>query len=191
LKWVRWPVNIKQSGNEKYDGSTNPSEWLEVYQLTIEAIGGDSYLMANDLPVCLSTSIRTWRLELHAGSVWSWNHLHRLFTSNFRATCTRLGVDWDLASVVQKKGESLREYIQCFTNKRNAIPEVDDKSIMTFFKKGLRDSSLIRKLTMKNPRTSEQMLSIANKDVLAEEVSLNTVGSHKMHIFTANIPTFH
>jgi hypothetical protein len=43
-----------------------------------------------------------------------------------------------------------------------------------FFKKGLRDSSLICKLTMKNPRTSEEMLAIANKYTLAEEVTLDT-----------------
>jgi hypothetical protein len=67
----------------------------------------------------------------------------------------RLGVNSDLASVVQKKGESLKEYIQHFCNKRNVIPEVDDKSIMMFFKKGLRESSLIRMFTMKNPRTSK------------------------------------
>jgi hypothetical protein len=60
-----------------------------------------------------------------------------------------------MVSVVQKKGESLREFIQCFCNKRNLIPEVDDKLIIMFFKKGLKDPSLICKLTMKNPRTSE------------------------------------
>jgi hypothetical protein len=43
-----------------------------------------------------------------------------------------------------------------------------------FFKKGLRDSSLIRKLTMKNPRTSEEMLAIANKYALAKEATLDT-----------------
>jgi hypothetical protein len=31
LKRVRWPINFKPSGIEKYDGSTNPTEWLEVY----------------------------------------------------------------------------------------------------------------------------------------------------------------
>jgi hypothetical protein len=41
------------------------------------------------------------------------------------------------------------------------------------FKKGLRDSSLIRKLAIKKPRTSEEMLGIANKYALAEE-ALNT-----------------
>jgi hypothetical protein len=43
-----------------------------------------------------------------------------------------------------------------------------------FFKKGLRNSSLIRKLTMKNPMTSEDMLAIINKYALAEEVTLDT-----------------
>jgi hypothetical protein len=43
-----------------------------------------------------------------------------------------------------------------------------------FFKKGLRDPSLIRKLAMKNSRTSEAMFDIANKYALVEEVTLNT-----------------
>jgi hypothetical protein len=86
LKRVRFLVNFKPSEIEKYDGSTNLVEWLEVYQLAIEAIGGDSYVMANYLSVYLSSSAKTWLLELPAESVRSWNHLHRLFTSNFRAT---------------------------------------------------------------------------------------------------------
>jgi hypothetical protein len=48
-------------------------------------------------------------------------------------------------------------------------PEVDNKSIIMFFKKGLRDSSLNRKLAMKNPRMLEEMLDIAKKYALAEE----------------------
>jgi hypothetical protein len=46
--------------------------------------------------------------------------------------------------------------------------------MIMFFKKGFRDLSLIRKLAMKNPRTSEEMLAIANKYILAEEVTLDT-----------------
>jgi hypothetical protein len=171
---VRWPINFKSSGIEKYDGSTNPVELLEVYQLAIEADGGHSYIMANYLPVCLSSSARMWLIGLPSGTVHSWTPLCQLFNSNFRATCTHTGMEWDLASVVQKKGESLREFIQCFCNKRNLISEVDDKSISMFFKKRLRDSSLIRKQAMKNPRMSEQMLPITIKYSLAEEATLNT-----------------
>jgi hypothetical protein len=28
---VRWFLNFKPLGIEKYDGSTNPAEWLKVY----------------------------------------------------------------------------------------------------------------------------------------------------------------
>jgi hypothetical protein len=67
LKRVRGPLNFKPSGIEKYDRSTNPAEWLEVYQLTIKADGGDSNVMANYLPVGLLSSARTWLLGLLAG----------------------------------------------------------------------------------------------------------------------------
>jgi hypothetical protein len=128
----------------------------------------------NYLPVYLSTSARTWLLGLPTGLVHSLSHLCWLFTSNFCATCVRSRVNWDQASVVQKKGESLQEFTQRFCNKRNIIPEVNDKSIIMFFKKGLRDSSLIRKLSMKNPRMSQEILAIANKYALAEKATLDT-----------------
>jgi hypothetical protein len=75
---------------------------------------------------------------------------------------------------VQKKGESLQEFIQQFYKKRNSIPKVDDESIIMFFKKGLMDPSLIHKVIMKNPRTSEEMFTIANKYALAEDATLDT-----------------
>jgi hypothetical protein len=56
-------------------------------------------------------------------------------------------------------------------NKRNIIPEVDDKSVIMFLKTGLRDSSFIRKFTMKNPRMPKKMLAITNKYALAEEAT--------------------
>jgi hypothetical protein len=64
---MRWSLNFKTSGIEKYDGSTNPAEWLEVYQLAIEATRGDSYVMGNTLLVYLSSYARTWLLGLPAG----------------------------------------------------------------------------------------------------------------------------
>jgi hypothetical protein len=43
----------------KYDVSTNPTEWLEVYRLATEATWGDSYVMENYLSTFLSSSTRT------------------------------------------------------------------------------------------------------------------------------------
>jgi hypothetical protein len=77
-----------------------------------------------------------------------------------------------MSNNMQKEGESLWEFIYCLCNNRNVIPEVDDKSIIMFFKKWLRDPSLIRKLAMKNPGL-EEMFAIANKYALAEETTLD------------------
>jgi hypothetical protein len=48
-----------------------------------------------------------------------------------------------------------------------------------FSKMGLKDSMLICKLAMKNPRTSEEMLVITNKYTLVEEATLETWESKK------------
>jgi hypothetical protein len=48
-----------------------------------------------------------------------------------------------------------------------------------FSKKGHKDSALIRKVAMKNPRTSEEMLAIANKYTLVEEATLDTKEAKK------------
>jgi hypothetical protein len=57
------------------------------------------------------------------------------FVSNFRATCERPRVKWDMGNIVQTEGDSLWEFIQHFCNKRNAILEVDNKPIIMIFKK--------------------------------------------------------
>jgi hypothetical protein len=74
---------------------------------------------------------------------------------------------------MQKEGESLRKFIQRFRNMRNVILEVDKKLIIMFFKKGLTDSTVIHKIAIKNPRTSEEMFIITKMYALAEEVTLD------------------
>jgi hypothetical protein len=71
LRKVVWPYNFKPSSIDKYDSCTNLTEWLEIYQLAIEAeaAGGDSYIMANYLPIYLSASTRTRLMGLPIGSV--------------------------------------------------------------------------------------------------------------------------
>jgi hypothetical protein len=48
-----------------------------------------------------------------------------------------------------------------------------------FFKKGLRDLSLVHMLTMKDPSSFEEMLAIANKYAVAEEVTLDNRDTQK------------
>jgi hypothetical protein len=63
--------------------------------------------MANYLPIYLSSSAKMWLMGLPIGPVHSWTDLCLQFIINFRVMLVQLGVEWDVANVVQKKGESL------------------------------------------------------------------------------------
>jgi hypothetical protein len=47
LREVRWPVKFKAGHIDQYDGSSNPEEFLQVYQTIIETAGGDDWVNAN------------------------------------------------------------------------------------------------------------------------------------------------
>jgi hypothetical protein len=55
----------------KYDGSSNLEEVIQVYHTVIEAIGGDDQIKANYLPTTLSDVMRSWLINLPKGSIYT------------------------------------------------------------------------------------------------------------------------
>ena len=47
LRAVAWPSKFRPNLPEKYDGTTNPSEFLQVYVTAITAAGGNDAVMAS------------------------------------------------------------------------------------------------------------------------------------------------
>jgi hypothetical protein len=71
LKEVRWLAKFKAGHIDRYDGSSNPEEFIQVYQTVIEAAGGDDRVKANFLPMALSGAARSWLINLPKGSIHS------------------------------------------------------------------------------------------------------------------------
>ncbi|GJN32289.1 hypothetical protein PR202_gb20786 [Eleusine coracana subsp. coracana] len=97
---------------EKYDGQTNPREWLQLYSTAIRSAGGDSYVIATYLPICLDPAIWIWLTSLPEESIMSWGDLNRKLIESFQATCNRPGNHFDLTWIKQKTDEPLRDYIK-------------------------------------------------------------------------------
>nr|ABA99921.1 retrotransposon protein, putative, unclassified [Oryza sativa Japonica Group] len=91
LRNVRWPPRFRPTITEKYDGSVNPTEFLQVYTTGIEAAGGDDRVMANFFPMALKGQARGWLMNLPPASVHSWEDLCQQFTMNFQGTYPRPG----------------------------------------------------------------------------------------------------
>jgi hypothetical protein len=69
LREVRWPDKFKAGNIDQYDGPTNPEELIQVYQMVIEAVGGDDRVKTNFLPMTLTSAARSWLINLSKGSI--------------------------------------------------------------------------------------------------------------------------
>jgi hypothetical protein len=83
LRVTSWPPKFRPHLPEKYDGTSNPSEFLQVYVTTITAAGGNTTVMATYFYVALSGPARTWLMNLTPRSVYSWEELCARFVANF------------------------------------------------------------------------------------------------------------
>jgi hypothetical protein len=84
---------------EKYDGTSNSLEFLQVDVTAITAAGGNTAVMASYFHVALTGSARTWLMNLTLGSIYSWEELCARFTANFASAYQQHGVEAHLHGV--------------------------------------------------------------------------------------------
>jgi hypothetical protein len=89
LRQVVWPDKFKVRHIDKYDDSSNPKEFIQVYHIVIEATGVDDRVKTNYLPMTLSDAARSWLINLPEGSIYTWNQLCAMFIKNFQGTYER------------------------------------------------------------------------------------------------------
>ena len=88
LHSVTWPCKFKPDLPPRYDDTTDPAEFLQLYELGIEAANGDKKVMANWFPMALKDGARTWLLNLLPNTISSWDKMRTRFIANFQALAT-------------------------------------------------------------------------------------------------------
>jgi hypothetical protein len=164
-----WPPKFRPHLPEKYDGTLNPSEFLQVYVTAITAAGGNTAVMATYFHVALSGPTRTWLMNLTPGSVYSWEELCTRFVANFASAYQQHSMEAHLHAVRQEPGETLRKFISCFTKVRGTIPRISDASIITAFRQGVRDEKMLEKLVTHDVETVPTLFALADKYARAAE----------------------
>jgi hypothetical protein len=71
LRAVTWPPKFWPHLPEKYDGTSNPSEFLQVYVTAITAADGNTAVMASYFHVALTRPAQTWLMNLTPRSIYS------------------------------------------------------------------------------------------------------------------------
>ncbi|XP_072148017.1 uncharacterized protein [Setaria viridis] len=95
LRLVDWPTKFWPKIPEKYDGTIDLEEFLQIYTTAIQAAGGGPKVMATYFHVALCGSARSWLMNLPARSVHSWANLSERFIANFAGSFTRPGMESD------------------------------------------------------------------------------------------------
>jgi hypothetical protein len=159
LRAPSWPPKFQPNLLEKYDGTSNPSEFLQVYITAITAAGGNTAVMATYFHVALFGPARTWLMNLTPGSIYSWEELYTRFVVNFASAYQQHSVEAHLHAVRQEPGETLRTFISRFTKVRGTIPRISDASIITAFRQGVRDEKMLEKLATHDVETVPTLCS--------------------------------
>jgi hypothetical protein len=144
LRAATWLSKFRPHLPEKYDGTINPSEFLQVYVTTITAAGGDTTVMATYFHVALSGLAQTWLM-------------------NLAIAYQQHGVEAHHHVVRQEPGETLRVFISRFTKVRGTIPHISDASIITAFRQGVRDEKMLEKLATHDVETVTTLFALADK----------------------------
>jgi hypothetical protein len=166
---VVWPRKFQPHLPEKYDGTVNPAEFLQIYSTSILAAGGDEAIMANYFLVTLTGTARSWLMNLPEGTLDSWPELCRQFTANFEIAYARPGNETDLHAVQQRPAESLHSFIHRFSQVRNTIPHISNASAVVAFRQGVRDEKMLEKLTTHNIQDVSALFSLVDKCARAAE----------------------
>jgi hypothetical protein len=114
-----------------------------------------------NLPLHLADSARTWLEHLLASQIHNWDDLVCTFVGNFQGTYVRPGNSCDLRACTQKPGESLRDFIRCFSKRCTELLSVAQSEIMHAFLEGTTYRDLVRELRRSPPVDSNKLFDIA------------------------------
>jgi hypothetical protein len=64
LQVAPWPANFRAGTYPKYNGSTDPTQYIMSYQVAVASSGGDDATMANSFIVALEGPALTWYTRL-------------------------------------------------------------------------------------------------------------------------------
>jgi hypothetical protein len=115
LRATTWPSKFRPHLPEKYDGTSNPSEYLQVYVTAITAAGGDTTVMATYFHVALSGLAWTWLIGRALRAVHS--ELRQRLPTAWRGgppPCSEAGARGNSLGIYLPLHQGMRHYTSYF-----------------------------------------------------------------------------
>jgi hypothetical protein len=177
VRKTRVPKGFKLPHDQhKYDGSQEPTLWLSDYLQAMQILGGTKATAMQTLQLHLTGAARSWLNTLPNESIGSWGELESQFERNFRSTYKRPASLEEVKACVQRKGKTLRSYIQRWSIIKNSAEDISDERAIDAFTAGLRRSDLVEEIGRTRPTTVAELMEQANKFTDGEDAYNNKRG---------------
>ena len=102
-----WPESYKAVTPPKFDGTSDPRQFIMSYEASITSAGGDHSTLAKTFIVALEGATLDWFTELPPGSIQSWENLRNKLLENYKGFRAKKSTAEDLWACKQKEGETL------------------------------------------------------------------------------------
>jgi hypothetical protein len=174
VRKTRVPKGFKlPHDQQKYDGSQEPTLWLPDYLQAVQILGGTKATAMQSLQLHLTGAARSWLNTLPNESIGSWGELESQFTRNFCSTYKRPASLEEVKACVQRKGETLRSYIQRWSVVKNSAEDISDERATDAFSAGLHRSDLVEEIGRTRPTIVAELMEEANKFADGEDAYNN------------------
>jgi hypothetical protein len=172
-----WPANFRAGTYPKYNGSTDPTQYIMSYQVAVASSGGDDATMAKSFIIALEGPALTWYTRLPPLSIDSWRSLRDKFLLNFQGYRPNTGALAELSCYKQLEKETLREYYRKFLTLKSQLPSVDDQIAIHYVISGLRAGVLYSHCIRDPPKNLQELYQLFEKYARSKELHQRKVES--------------
>ncbi|XP_022154446.1 uncharacterized protein LOC111021718 [Momordica charantia] len=159
-----------------YDRSKDPKDYVEVFESLMDFQVASNAIKCRAFQIALIGSARLWYRRLPARSISTYNQLRKEFISQFSSRHYNRKTATHLATVRQKEGETLREYVTRFQKEQLKVAHCSDDSSMCYFLTGLADETLTVKLGEEVTSTFVEVLQKAKKVIDGQKLLRTKLG---------------
>ncbi|VFQ76192.1 unnamed protein product [Cuscuta campestris] len=162
------PEGLKMPFVKRYDGELDPQEHINSYVQVMIAVDASDALMCRCFLQTVDSKVADWVNHIPARSIRTWDELGLRFLEHFAGNCRPKKHFTHLASVRQKHGESLKNFLIRWRKESREV-EGTDNLTTTMFTAALQDGILHTDLTTHPPDTFEEAMVRARRYVTLEE----------------------
>ncbi|KAL0439144.1 UNVERIFIED_CONTAM: hypothetical protein Slati_2397400 [Sesamum latifolium] len=147
----------------------DPRDHVNQFIAAMDLINADEAMLCRTFQTTLIGRAQTWFSQQPSGSIYSFDKMAQNFVLHFASNKRLPKNPSHLFAIIQEEGESLKSYMQRFSNEVLDIPNMNLEFILGIVAQGLRSGGLPDSLIGEPATSWEELLIRAERFILIEE----------------------